>query len=230
VDEDSQKIALGLKQLIADPWSSAQARYQVGQVHLGRVTRLAEFGAFVELEPGVEALAHASTFPPTGQAGGWSRSIPVGSTATVEILSVDPDRRRIGVAVVPEGSTRAVSATATTLVVPGARITGKVERHTTFGVFVFLAPGRTGLIPLAETGVLREADLASTFPVGSDVEVVVLEVDSTGRRIRLSRKAVLEAQEADELRAYTQRQQAAPAEGLGSLAEKLRGALGSRDS
>ena len=108
---------------------------------------------------------------------------------------------------------------------PGARLTGKVERHEKFGVFVFLAPGRTGLIPLSETGVARDADVSSTFPVGADVQVVVLDVDPTGRRIRLSVKAVLDAHEAEEVREYTERGDAAPADGFGSLADKLRGAL-----
>jgi ribosomal protein S1 len=110
-------------------------------------------------------------------------------------------------------------------IAPGARVTGKVERLEKFGVFVFLAPGRTGLMPLVETGVAREGDLAKTFPVGSDVEVVVLEVDPSGRRIRVSRKAVFEAQEADELRAYQERAEVAPADGFGSLADKLRNAF-----
>src|SRR6266446_1243475 len=70
IDDDTQKIALGLKQLTADPWSTLHARYEVGQVHTGHVRRLAEFGAFVELEPGVEGLAHASTFAPTGRSPG----------------------------------------------------------------------------------------------------------------------------------------------------------------
>ena len=74
VDEDTQKIALGLKQLSADPWSTVQAGYEVGQVRTGRVTRVTEFGAFVELEPGIEGLAHVSTFAPTGHSKGWARS------------------------------------------------------------------------------------------------------------------------------------------------------------
>ena len=73
VDEDTQKIALGLKQLTDDPWSTVSTTYEVGQVRTGKVTRIAEFGAFVELEPGVEGLAHASTFPPTGRSEQWSR-------------------------------------------------------------------------------------------------------------------------------------------------------------
>ena len=107
VDEDTQKIALGLKQLTEDPWSTVPVRYEVGQVHAGRITRLAEFGAFVELEPGVEGLAHASTFAPAGP-GGWARSVSVGTTASFEILSIDPEKKRMGVALVPEGSARAV--------------------------------------------------------------------------------------------------------------------------
>ena len=78
---------------------------------------------------------------------------------------------------------------------PGASVTGKVERHEKFGVFVFLAPGRTGLMPMSETGLDREADVARAFPIGSDVEVVVLEADPAGRRIRLSRKAVAQQRE-----------------------------------
>jgi small subunit ribosomal protein S1 len=104
VEDDGQKIALGLKQLTDDPWSTVKDRYAVGQVHQGRVTRLVEFGAFVELEPGVEGLAHVSTFPPA--AGGkkqWARSIPAGRSAAFQIVSIDLEKKRIGVALVPEG-------------------------------------------------------------------------------------------------------------------------------
>ena len=231
VDEDKQKISLGLKQLTADPWSRVEATYQIGHVCPGRVTRITEFGAFVELEAGIEGLAHASTFAPTGRRDGWSASVTPGMTGTFEILSIDVDKKRIGVALVPEGSARAGgSQPAQTEIVAGARLTGKVERHEKFGVFVFLAPGRTGLIPLSETGVAREADVSKTFPVGADVEVVVLDVeDPPGHRIRLSAKAVLDAHEAEEVREYTERADAPPAEGFGSLADKLRGALGPRE-
>ncbi len=230
VDDEGQKISLGLKQLTADPWTTVQERYAVGQVHLGRVTRIADFGAFVELEPGVEALAHASTFAPTGRPRGWTSQVSVGTTTAFEILSVDLEKKRIGVAIVPEGSSRAANvapASGSVDIVPGAKLTGKVERLEPFGVFVFLAPGRTGLIPMSETGVSREGDVAKTFPIGSDVEVMVLEVDAPpGRRIRLSVKAVQAAKEAEEVREYAQRSDAGAASGgIGSLADKLRGAL-----
>ena len=136
VDDNPVKISLGLKQLTADPWSKVQATYEIGQVFTGRVTRLAEFGAFVELEPGIEGLAHVSTFGPTGRSEGapaarariarsaerrsvsergWgppsqgesSTMVAPGTTGTFEILSIDLEKKRIGLALVPEGSTRA---------------------------------------------------------------------------------------------------------------------------
>jgi small subunit ribosomal protein S1 len=229
VDEGTGKISLGLKQLQDDPWSTVGATYQVGQVHAGRVTRVAEFGAFVELAPGIEGLAHASTFPPTGRPGSWAASVPVGTTAAFEILSIDLAQKRIGVALVEDGSSRATDATASQgALAPGTIVTGTVERHERFGVFVFLSPGRTGLMPSSETGLDRDADLAKAFPIGSEVEVAVLEADASGRRIRLSRKAVAQQREQAELREYAARPDAAPATPMGSLAEKLRDALKGR--
>ena len=175
-------------------------------------------------------MAHVSTFSPTGHSKGWSRSVAVGTTAAFEILSIDLEKKRIGLALVEEGPAGAAGTPpAHSELVPGARLTGKVERHEKFGVFVFLAPGRTGLIPLSETGIAREADVAKAFPIGADVEVVVLEVDSSGRRIRLSRKAVMDAREAEEVREYTERADVTSPEGFGSLADKLRGALKPRE-
>ena len=226
VDDAKERISLGLKQLTEDPWSRVEATYAAGQVVTGQVTRLTEFGAFVEIEPGVEALAHISTFAPTGRSGGWKAAAPLGTTAAFEILSIDPEKKRIGVALVPEGSSRASSAAqSASAIVPGARLKGKVERHEAFGVFVFLAPGRTGLIPLGETGIPREADVRKAFPVGSDIDVVVLEVDDASRRIRLSVKAIEDAAEAAEVREYTERDAAAAPERFGSLADKLRSAF-----
>jgi small subunit ribosomal protein S1 len=226
VDDATQKISLGLKQLLDDPWTKVAATYEVGRVRTGRVTRVAEFGAFVELEPGIEGLAHASTFAPTGRAGGWAKSVAVGLTGAFEILSIDTAQKRIGVALVDEGSSRAAAATPQQgAFVPGAIVTGKVERHEKFGVFVFLSPGRSGLMPLSETGVDRDTDMLKAFPIGSEVEVVVLEVDPAGRRIRLSKKAVTEQRERAELRDYAATLDAEPMTSMGSLADNLRNAL-----
>ena len=196
VDEATEKISLTLKQLIADPWLAVDENYAVGQVRPGRITRVADFGAFVELAPGIEALAHASTFPPTGRVDGWKKTVASGQTGQFEILTIDKEQKRIGVAMLPEGaSTADRSAAPAQGLVPGARVTGKVDRIEKFGVFVFLGPSRLGLVPMSETGVDKEGDLTKIFVPGADVEVVVLEADSAGKRIRLSRKALIEAQE-----------------------------------
>ncbi len=229
VDADADRISLGLKQLQDDPWADVATRYEVGQVHTGRVTRLMDFGAFVELEPGIEALAHSSTFAPTGRSGGWAESVTVGATAQFEVLRIDLEQKRMGIAMVEEGSTRASGVPAPQGgIVPGSILTGKVERHEKFGVFVFLAPGKTGLVPFAETGVDRDQDMLKAFPLGSDVEVMVLDVDPDGRRIRLSKKAVANQREQAELRQYAERQDADTPASFGSLADKMRGALGDR--
>jgi small subunit ribosomal protein S1 len=114
VDDNAQKISLGLKQLSVDPWSRVAETYTVGQVRTGRVTRLTPFGAFIELEPGIEALAHASTFAPSARANQWTEQVVPGSTGVFEILSIDPEKKRIGVALVPEGSSRARAASGET--------------------------------------------------------------------------------------------------------------------
>ena len=231
VDEEKGRISLGLKQLQADPWSTVEERYRIGQVVAGRVVRLADFGAFVEIESGVEGLAHVSTFPPAGRADDWKDAVAPGTEVAAEILSLEPDRKRLGLAVVEEGTERAASAkrAAATDIAPGARLTGKVKSHESYGVFVFLSAGHAGLIPLEETGVERGGDVEKAFPVGSDVDVVVLEVDPSRRRIRLSARAAAEAKERGELREYQETQRRSERESFGSLADKLRGAF-ERDS
>ena len=110
VDGATGKMSLGLKQLLDDPWSTAASRFEVGQLRTGRVTRVAEFGAFVELEPGIEALAHASTFAPTGSPRGWARTVSPGMSGAFEIVSIDVAQKRIGVALVDEDSPRIAPA------------------------------------------------------------------------------------------------------------------------
>ena len=110
LDDDGKKISLGLKQLAADPWDTVESQFAVGQVYAGRVTRHSDFGAFVELAPGIEALAHASTFPPGGRDADWRRQLPIATTASFEILTIDREKRRIGVSLIPEGSGREITA------------------------------------------------------------------------------------------------------------------------
>jgi ribosomal protein S1 len=100
-----------------------------------------------------------------------------------------------------------------------------VTRVADFGVFVELEPGVEGLIPLSETGIAKGGDVKRAFPAGTALDVAVLEVDATTRRIRLSVTAIQKMREADEVREYTERVDTAPSDTFGSLADKLRDAL-----
>ena len=197
-----------------------------GAVLTGRVASVREFGAFVELGAGIQGLLHVSEM-------GWSRVtnpnevVAPGDQITVKVLRVDDDTQKIslGLKQLQDDPWSSVA----TKYHAGQLLTGRVARIADFGVFVELEPEFTGLIPHAETGLDRNADLRKAFPVGSNVDVVVLDVDAASRRIRLSKKAVAEQQEQAEVREYAARSDAAPGPSVGSLAEKLRGALGTKD-
>ena len=219
VDNEKGKISLGMRQLQTDPWDAVGPSYASGQRLTGTVTRVVEFGAFIELQPGIEALAHLSTFPPTGKRDAWKDAVSVGATVAVEILTVDLDKKRIGVAVIAKDSARVV------VIEAGAQVTGTVDRHERYGVFVFLSPGRTGLMPNEESDTAYGTDLKQAFPIGSEIQVVVLEVDPDSHRIRLSRKAIREVAEGDDARAYSKRQIKEQDATFGSMADKLRAAF-----
>ncbi|MGB2713889.1 MAG: S1 RNA-binding domain-containing protein [Vicinamibacterales bacterium] len=208
--------------------SAAETRRSivVGAVITGRVTSVREFGAFVDLGGGVQGLLHVSEM-------GWSRvsdtsqMVKPGDEIAVKVLRVDDEKQKIslGLKQLTDDPWSKVQETYDV----GQVRTGRVTRVAPFGAFVELEPGVEGLIPLSESGVARDADVKKAFPVGASVEVVVLEVDPTGRRIRLSVKAVLQVKEAEEVREYTERSDETTPEGFGSLAAKLRGALTPRE-
>jgi small subunit ribosomal protein S1 len=193
-----------------------------GAVMTGRVAAVREFGAFVDLGGGVQGLLHVSEM-------GWShvsdtsQVVTPGDEITVKVLRVDVDKQKIslGLKQLMADPWSKVAETYET----GQVRTGRVARVAEFGAFVELEAGVEGLIPLSETGLARDTDVKRAFPVGNTVEVVVLDVDAPARRIRLSVKAVQEAYESREVREYSERTDVAPAEGFGSLADKLRGAL-----
>ena len=206
--------------------NAAEARKAIapGAVLTGRVASVVDFGAFIELGGGVQGLLHVSEM-------GWSRVtnpneiVAPGDQITVKVLRVDEATQKISLGL-KQLQDDPWSGVANKYQV-GQLYTGRVARIADFGVFVELDAEFTGLIPLAETGLDRNADLRKAFPVGTNVQVVVLDVDAASRRIRLSKKAVAEQQEQAEVRDYAARPEAAPGPSVGSLAEKLRGALGS---
>jgi small subunit ribosomal protein S1 len=208
--------------------SAAEIRQSivVDAVITGRVASVREFGAFVDLGAGVQGLLHVSEMA-------WSRVsdaghlVKPGDEITVKVLRLDDDKQKIALGL------KQLSADPWSNVndryATGQVRTGRVTRIAEFGAFVELEPGIEGLVPLSEAGVASRRDLARTFPIGTSVQVAVLEIDPAARRMRLSAKAILDAREAAVVREYTERHATASAEGFGSLADKLRSALEPRE-
>jgi small subunit ribosomal protein S1 len=223
-------IVLSRRKLLEDEQraNADQMRKSIvaGAVLNGRVVSVREFGAFVDLGAGIQGLLHVSEM-------GWARVanpnevVAPGDQVTVKVLRVDEASQKIslGLKQLQDDPWSTVASKYQT----GQVYRGRVARIADFGVFVELDAEFTGLIPLAETGLDRNADLRKAFPIGSDVQVAVLEVDAANRRIRLSKKAVAEMQEQAEVREYAERPAAKPGPSVGTLAEKLRGALGGVD-
>ena len=216
------------KQLEAEQaMHAAEARKAIvaGAVITGRVVSVPDVGAFVDLGGGIQGLLHVSEMSWT-RISNPNEMVAPGDQITVRVLRVDDATGKISLGLKQLQDDPWTTAAAKFPI--GQVRTGKVARIADFGVFVELEPGFTGLLPSAETGTDRGVDLRKAFPIGSEVQVVVLEVDQDARRIRLSKKAVAEQQEKAELREYAQRQEATPAQSVGSMADKLRDALKGR--
>ena len=199
VDEAKGRITLSLKALEGDPWANVAAQLRERQIVRGRAMRATEFGVFVELLPGVDGLLHASEIP-RHRAGALREAVAAAADIAVMIIGIDRDKRRIALALAPEGA--AVGDHMESAVTVGAVITGSVERVEPFGVLVRLGPGQTGLVPTAELGTSRGADHRRMFPPGSEMKVLVLAIEEGGRRIRLSREKALAHEEQAETQAY----------------------------
>jgi small subunit ribosomal protein S1 len=226
VDEKSGRLSLSIRAAQDDPWSGIAEKFPVGSVHPGKIVRLADFGAFVEMAPGLEALAPASEFPPSPR--GWKEALEVGSTRDWHVLSVNPKERRFSITLPGEGG-EAPS------VEVGGTFPGKVQRVENYGVFVWLAPGLVGLMPRAWTGTPPGTEMARRFTIGDSVEVTVVEIADGGRRIRLTRKGVEPEQQQPRPKQAPREDYKPPQdesqEAFGtSLADKLRAALGDRES
>lgn len=203
---------------------AAEARKSIveGAVVTGRVVSVRDFGAFVELGGGIQGLLHVSEMAWARVADPAQVAKP-GDQITVKVLRVDAGTQKISL-----GLKQLLGdpwATAGDTYKAGQLRSGGVTRVADFGVFVELEPGLEGLIPASETGIGRSGDLKKAFPVGTDLQFVVVDVDAAARRIRLSVTEVQKMREADEVREYGERGDAKPADGFGSLADKLRGAL-----
>jgi len=199
-----------------------------GAIVTGRVVSVRDFGAFVDLGGGVQGLLHVSEM-------GWSRIdnpsalFKPGDELTVKILRIETkdgaEKMALGLKQLQDDPWSAVEHKYPV----GQVLTGRVVRIAEFGAFVELEPGVTGLLPRSEAGIASDADLKKALPIGTSIGVAVIDIDPAQRRIKLSTTAIQKADEAAEVRDYAAREDAATdTSGFGSLADKLRGALGKR--
>ena len=190
IDRETRRISLGLKQLQPEPWETATQRYRAGERITARVTRLTDFGAFVELEPGIEGLVHVSEMSWVKKVRRPSDVLKVGDTVEVVILSLSPAERRMSL-----GLKQALGdpwADAAKKFPPGSAVEGKVTRMEKFGAFVQMAEGVEGLVHISEiTAERRLAHPQDALKVGQVVRAQVLALDAERRQAKLSMKQLV---------------------------------------
>jgi small subunit ribosomal protein S1 len=184
VNKATKRISLGMKQVETDPWTTIQERYQPGMRVQGKVRNLTDFGAFVELEPGVDGLLHISDMSWTRNIGHPSEIIKKGQTVETQILNVDRDNKRIslGLKQIQPDPWESVAQRYPM----GSRVTGKVVRLTDFGAFVELEPGVDGLLHISQMSNRPVSSPADLLNVGDELTLMVIRVDPNERRIGLS--------------------------------------------
>lgn len=185
IDWDKNRISLSLKALQEDPWSLAAATFSQGQTVKGTVVRLAPFGAFVELTPGVDGLVHISALGAGRRINHPREVLSQGQEVEAEILSIDLENRKISLSL----EKKAIEAVGD-LPQIDEEVEGTVENVAKFGIFVKLPSGRVGLAPNSEMGTPREADHSKMFKPGDAFKALVIDVDKDGKKITLSRKAL----------------------------------------
>lgn len=186
VDRNSGKVSLGLKQAKPDPWTEVESKYPAGSRIKGRVLRFADFGAFVELEDGVEALLPISELSWTKRINHPSEVINLGDERELVVLKTDAARRRIslGLKQLEENPWDQVER----LYPANSTLKGKVTKIMEFGAFVELLPGVEGLVHISELSDRRVRMVKDVVKEGQEVEVRVLKIDRKAQRISLSMK------------------------------------------
>jgi small subunit ribosomal protein S1 len=190
IDPETKKISLGLKQLQPEPWQTAPERYQAGQRVHGRVTRVAEFGAFVEIEPGVEGLIHVSEMSWGKKVRIASDIVKQGEIVDAVILSIKPEERRISLGL---KQTLTDPWTEVTRRYPvGSQVEGPVTKIMNFGAFVEIGEGVEGLVHISEITVERRLNHPSDMlRAGQVVKAQVLAIDTEKRQMKLSMKQLV---------------------------------------
>ncbi len=207
VQPRERRISLGLKQLEPDPWTTVESRYSVGSVVEGRVRKLVDFGAFVEIEEGIDGLVHVSDLSWTKRVKHPSEVLKKGQMVQAVILHIDAAHRRLSLGVKQLQPDAWETFFRSHQV--GDIVRGRVCRAATFGVFVEVAPGVEGLCHNSEIpGAPDRNRDESPLPIGDEMEFKIIKLNEAEKRIGLSLKAVAEDEERSRLEDY-QRQAAA---------------------
>ncbi|NPV82694.1 MAG: 30S ribosomal protein S1 [Candidatus Aminicenantes bacterium] len=185
-NENEEKISLGYKQLTPDPWLSVEQKYQPGTRITGKVVSLTDFGAFVELEKGVEGLVHVSDLTWSKKMVHPKKVLQVGQEVTVQVLEVNPENRRISLGL------KQVTPHPLELFAqkhnPGSRLKGKITSLTDFGAFVQVDKDIEGLVHISDISWEKVRHPSDKLKVGEEIEVVLLNVDLEKQKVSLGIK------------------------------------------
>ena len=190
-DDEKKRIALGLKQLQAHPWDALNADLKVGDTVKGKVVVMADYGAFIEIAPGVEGLIHVSEMSWSQHLRSAQDFMKVGDEVEAVVLTLDRDERKmsLGIKQLKADPWEKIEETYPV----GSKHTAKVRNFTNFGVFVELEEGVDGLIHISDLSWTKKIKHPSEFTqIGSEIEVQVLEIDKENRRLSLGHKQLEE--------------------------------------
>jgi small subunit ribosomal protein S1 len=219
VDWQNNKLSLSLKAMEPDPWTLIVGKYPEGGTVRGTIVRLAPFGAFVNLEPGIDGLIHISNLGAGRRINHPKEVVEVGQTIEAYILAVDVQGRKISLSMNPK-----VEPEKIVLPQAGDLVEGAVEKVMPFGIFVKLKSGLSGLVPNSELGTPQGSDHRKMFPEGTEMKIAVIEVDKETNKIKLSRKAAMDMTVKQEYEEYLSesRQSVSSSGGLGTLGDLLK--------
>ena len=222
IDAEKNRVGLSMKQLEADPWTDFARSLERGQKLTGKVARMQAFGAFINLAPGVDGLLHVSAISADERIEHPRSVFQDDQEVEVIVDKISLQDRRIGL-ITPAVAEKRQTPQAEVKV--GGICKGKVTRVERYGVFVEIEPRVVGLVPNIEMGTERGTDHARMFPIGTELEVKIIEVEKARNRIRLSRKA-LKSDAADaEYNEFKQRQREQVPQSLGTFGDLLRAHL-----
>ena len=189
IDEQKKEISLGMKQTQSNPWEKVADKYPVGSLVKGKVRNLTNYGAFIEIEEGIDGLLHVSDMSWTRKISHPSEMVEKGQELECKVLSVDQERRRIALGL-KQMDEDPWSSDIPNRFQQGQLVKGKVTKITNFGVFVGLEEGLEGLLHISELADHKVENPQDVVNVGDEIEVKILRVDTDERKIGLSRKRV----------------------------------------